>query len=205
MKNLKLHLTLSILLISIAQSIIAQTSSYQTDSIQRKRINKWIKRAQYQYPSDLNCQTVSVFTNLFWRDRRVSEAVSNGMSSIYKRTFMRSVHSFQGTFSFLISFDEKSEVKNIAFSENVPSEFTLVVQSNFTQTIEDISHLEHLKGAFKNQKILLMLHLSWAFNNNNPNIMGYDDDGIKSMKFKEEDLTLGEILFAESNFMARQF
>ncbi|MDI9880256.1 hypothetical protein [Flectobacillus longus] len=204
MKNLKLHLTLSILLISIAQSIIAQTSSYQTDSIQRKRINKWIKRAQYQYPSDLNCQTVSVFTNLFWRDRRVSEAVSNGMSSIYKRTFMRSVHSFQGTFSFLISFDEKSEVKNIAFSENVPSEFTLVVQNNFIQTIEDISHLEHLKGAFKNKKVLLMLHLSWAFNNN-PNIMGYDDDGTKSMKFKEEDLTLGEILFAESNFMARQF
>jgi hypothetical protein len=35
---------------------------------------------------------------------------------------MRSVHSFQGTFSFLISFDEKSEVKNIAFSENVPSD-----------------------------------------------------------------------------------
>jgi hypothetical protein len=35
--------------------------------------------------------------------------------------------------------------------------------------------------------------------------MGYDDDGTKSMKFKEEDLTLGEILFAESNFMARQF
>lgn len=204
MKNLKLHLTFSILLISIAQSIIAQTSSYQTDSIQRKRINKWIKRAQHQYPSDLNCQTVSVFTNLFWGDRRVSEAVSNGMSSIYKRTFMRSVHSFQGTFSFLISFDEKSEVKNIAFSENVPSEFTLVVQSNFTQTIEDISHLEPLKGAFKNKKILLMLHLSWAFNNN-PNIMGYDDDGTKSMKFKEEDLTLGEILFAESNFMARQF
>jgi hypothetical protein len=74
---------------------------------------------------------------------------------------MRSVHSFQGTFSFLISFDEKSECKNIAFSENVPSEFILVVQNNFNQTIEDISHLEHLKGAFKNKKILLMLHLSW--------------------------------------------
>jgi hypothetical protein len=79
---------------------------------------------------------------------------------------MKSVHSFQGTFSFLISFDEKSNVKTIAFSENVPSEFILVVQNNFNQTIEDISRIDRLKGTLHNKKILLMLHLSWMFNYN---------------------------------------
>ncbi|MDI9871084.1 hypothetical protein [Flectobacillus roseus] len=204
MKNLKLHLTLSILLISIAQSIMAQTSSYQPDSIQWEKINKWVKRAQDKYPSEIDCQTASIFTNLFWGDRRVSESVSNGMKSIFKRTFMKSVHSFQGTFSFLISFDEKSNVKTIAFSENVPSEFILVVQNNFNQTIEDISRIDRLKGTLHNKKILLMLHLSWMFNYN-PNTMTYFDDGTKSIKFKEESTGEGEILFAESNFMSRQF
>jgi hypothetical protein len=98
---------------------------------------------------------------------------------------MKSVHSFQGTFSFLISFDEKSNVKTIAFSENVPSEFILVVQNNFNQTIEDISRIDRLKGTLHNKKILLMLQLSWMFNYN-PNIMTYFDDGTKSIKFKEE-------------------
>lgn len=201
MKNLQLHLVLSILLVSIAQGITAQTSSYQADSSQR--INKWVKRAQETDPADTDCQTASIFTNLFWEDRRISQSVSNGMSSIYKRTFMKSVHHFQGTFSFLISFDEKSKVKNIAFSENIPSEFTAVVQNNFHQTIESISQIEQLKGALNNKKILLMLQLSWTFNNN-PNRSIFYDDGTKSLKFIEEGAIQKDILFAESNFMARQ-
>ena len=84
MKNLKLHFLLSIFWVSIAHGITAQTSSYQPDSIQRKKINKWDKRAQDKYPSEIDCQTASIFTNLFWGDRRVSESVSNGMKSIFK-------------------------------------------------------------------------------------------------------------------------
>lgn len=67
------------------------------------------------------------------------------MNNFWENGLQKSVKSFQGSFSFLVSFDDKGIVQKLSFSKNVPTEFISVVQNNFKSLLENISHGDKLK------------------------------------------------------------
>lgn len=74
------------------------------------------------------------------------------MNSFWENNLKKSVKSFQGSFSFLVYFDDKKNVQKLSFSKNVPNEFISVVQNNFKSLLKNISHGDKLKGVTKNKK-----------------------------------------------------
>lgn len=199
MKKFKLSLCFTCLLFSVSCEIIAQSSISQSDSIQ---MNKWIRIAKKEYPTDTLRQNVSIFANLFWGNSPNAKVIKSGMNNFWENNLQKSVKSFQGSFSFLVSFDDKGNVQKLSFSKNVPPVFISVVQNNFTSLLVNISQKDRLKDAFKNKKILLRLNLIWSFTNLQ-GLKDYIDDGLNTLAFNDEGSTLGEVLIAPSNLMSR--
>jgi len=125
------------------------------------------------------------------------------MNNFWENGLQKSVKSFQGSFSFLVSFDDKGIVQKLSFSKNVPTEFISVVQNNFKSLLENISHRDKLKGVFKNKKILLRLNFIWSFTNLQ-GLKDYIDDGSNTLKFNDVGSTLGEVLIGPSSLMSRE-
>lgn len=203
MKEFKIFALINCLLLSMLHEIIAQGLSYKPDSIELGKANKWIRIAKKEYPTDMLRQNVSIFTNLFWGDKSNSQAISAGMDSLWKYEWQSKIRSFQGSFSFLVSFDDKGEIQKLSFSKNVPVEFISVVQRNFNSSLVRISERDKLKGMFKSKKILLRLNLIWSFTNRQ-GLREYIDDGLSNLEFNDEGSTLGEVLMAPSNLMSRE-
>jgi hypothetical protein len=203
MQKFKTLTLLTCLLFSISYEIIAQGSISQSDSIEMSKINKWVRIAKKEYPIDTLRQNVSIFANSFWGNKENATIIKNGMNSFWENNLHKSVKSFQGSFSFLVSFDDKGEVRKLSYSKNVPTEFISVVQNNFKSLLENISHRDKFKGAFKNKKILLRLNLIWSFTNLQ-GLKDYIDDGLNTLEFNDEGLTLGEVLIGPSNLMSRE-
>ena len=172
----------------------------QSDSIE---MNKWIRIAKKEYPTDTLRQNISIFANSFWGDSPNAKIIKNGMNTFWESSLQKSVKSFQGSFSFLVSFDDKGDIQKLSFSKNVPTEFISVVRNNFKSLLENISHRDRLKGVFKNKKILLRLNLIWSFTNLQA-LKDYIDDGLNNLEFNDEGSTLGEVLIAPSNLMSRE-
>lgn len=203
MKKSKMLTLLTCLLFFTSYRIIAQSSISQQDSAEIGKINKWTRIAKKEYPSDNLRQNISIFANSFWGDKNNVMIIGAGMDNLWKYNFQSNVRSFQGVFSFLITFDDKGDLKKLSFSKNVPTEFISMVENNFKRLLENISQKDRLKGAFKNKKMLLRLNLIWSFNNLQ-GLKDYVDDGINSLEFNDEGSTLGEVLMAPSNLMSRQ-
>ena len=200
MKKLKILTLLTCLLFSVSCEIIAQSSISQSDSIE---MNKWVRLAKKEYPIDTLRQNVSIFANSFWGTKETATIIKNGMNTFWESNLQKSVKSFQGSFSFLVSFDDKGDIKKLSFSKNVPIEFISVVQNNFKILLQNISHRDELKGSFINKKILLRLNLIWSFTNSQ-GLQDYIDDGLNTLEFNDEGSTLGEVLIAPSNLMSRE-
>lgn len=183
--------------------IIAQNSKSQSDSAEASKMNKWIRIAKKEYPTDTLRQNISIFANSFWGDRENAKIIKNGMTNFWENRLEKDVKSFQGSFSFLIYFDGQGDIQKLSFSKNVPTEFISVVQNNFKSLLENISHRDKLKGVFKNKKILLRLNLIWSFTNLQ-GLKDYIDDGSNTLEFNNEGSTLGEVLIAPSNLMSRE-
>ncbi len=198
MKKSKILTFFTCLLFLISFGVIAQQ-----DSIATIELNKWTRIATKEYPSDNLKQNISIFANSFWGDKNNVRVIGDGMDNLWKYNLQSNVRSFQGIFSFLISFDDKGSVRKLSFSKNVPLEFLSVVQNNFKSLLENISQKDRLKGVFKNKKILLRLNLVWSFTNSQI-LKEYVDDGVNTFEFDEEGSTLGEVLVAPSNLMSRQ-
>lgn len=203
MKKIKILALLTCLPFFMSYEIKAQSLISKFDSIEIGKINKWIRIAKKEYPIDTLRQNVSIFANLFWGNKENATIIKNGMNTFWESSLQKSVKSFQGSFSFLVSFDDKGVVQKLSFSKNVPSEFVSVVQNNFKNLLENISHKDRLKGSFKNKKILLRLNLIWTFTNLQ-GLKDYIDDGLNTLEFNDEGSTLGEVLIAPSNLMSRQ-
>ena len=203
MTKSRLHLSFIYFSVLISHAIIAQKYISQNDSIEINKIDKWVRIAKKEYPLDTIRQNVSIFANLFWGDKNNANIIGVGMNNFWKYNLQSNVKSFQGSFSFLVSFDDEGEVQKLSFSKNVPPEFISVVQGNFQNLLLNISQKDRLKGVFKNQKILLRLHLVWSFTNSQT-LKDYVDDGLNALEFKDEGSTLREVLMAPSNFMSCQ-
>lgn len=203
MTKSRLHLSFIYFSVLISHATIAQKYISQNDSIEINKIDKWVRIAKKEYPLDTTRQNVSIFANLFWGDKNNDNIIGVGMNNFWKYNLQSNVKSFQGSFSFLVSFDDEGEVQKLSFSKNVPPEFISVVQGNFQNLLLNISQKDRLKGVFKNQKILLRLHLVWSFTNSQT-LKDYVDDGLNTLEFKDEGSTLGEVLGAPSNFMSCQ-
>lgn len=196
-------LTFFTCLLFLSFGVIAQSSISQQDSIETIKMNKWTRIATKEYPSDNLKQNISIFANSFWGDKSNIKIIGDGMNNLWKHNLHSNVRSFHGSFSFLISFDDKGNVQKLSFSKNVPTEFVSVVQNNFRSLLESVSQKDRLKGVFKNKKVLLRLNLVWSFTNLQI-LKEYIDDGINTFEFDEEGSTLGEVLIAPSNIMSRQ-
>jgi hypothetical protein len=203
MQKFKTLTLFTCLLFSISYEIIAQGSISQSDSIEMSNMNKWVRVAKKEYPSDVLRQNVSIFANSFWGNKENATIIKNGMNSFWENNLHKNVKSFQGSFSFLVSFDDKGNVQKLSFSKNVSTEFISVVQNNFKSLLANISHRDKLKGAFKNKKILLRLNLIWSFTNLQ-GLKDYIDDGLNNLEFSDEGSTLGEVLISPSNLMSRE-
>lgn len=203
MKNSKMLTLFICLLFSMPFGIIAQNSKSQSDSAEASKMNKWIRIAKKEYPTDTLRQNISIFANSFWGDRENAKIIKNGMTNFWENRLEKDVKSFQGSFSFLIYFDGQGDIQKLSFSKNVPTEFISVVQNNFKSLLENISHRDKLKGVFKNKKILLRLNLIWSFTNLQ-GLKDYIDDGSNTLEFNNEGSTLGEVLIAPSNLMSRE-
>ena len=203
MTKSRLHLSFIYFSVLISHATIAQKYISQNDSIEINKIDKWVRIAKKEYPLDTIRQNVSIFANLFWGDKNNANIIGVGMNNFWKYNLQSNVKSFQGSFSFLVSFDDEGEVQKLSFSKNVPPEFISVVQGNFQNLLLNISQKDRLKGVFKNQKILLRLHLVWSFTNSQT-LKDYVDDGLNTLEFKDEGSTIGEVLMAPSNFMSCQ-
>ena len=203
MKNYKMLTVFICLLFSMPFGIIAQNSKSQSDSAETSKMNKWIRIAKKEYPTDTLRQNISIFANSFWGDRENAKIIKNGMTNFWENRLEKDVKSFQGSFSFLIYFDGQGDIQKLSFSKNVPTEFISVVQNNFKSLLENISHRDKLKGVFKNKKILLRLNLIWSFTNLQ-GLKDYIDDGSNTLEFNNEGSTLGEVLIAPSNLMSRE-
>lgn len=203
MKNSKMLTLFICLLFSMPFGIIAQNSKSQSDSTEASKMNKWIRIAKKEYPTDTLRQNISIFANSFWGDRENAKIIKNGMTNFWENRLEKDVKSFQGSFSFLIYFDGQGDIQKLSFSKNVPTEFISVVQNNFKSLLENISHRDKLKGVFKNKKILLRLNLIWSFTNLQ-GLKDYIDDGSNTLEFNNEGSTLGEVLIAPSNLMSRE-
>ena len=203
MKNSKILTLFICLLFSMSFEIIAQDSISQQDSIEISKINKWIRIAKKEYPTDILRQNISIFANSFWGDKNNAKIIDAGMDNFWKYNLQNNVKSFQGSFSFLVYFDNKGDLQKLSFSKNVPTEFISVVQNNFKSLLENISHRDRLKESFKNKKILLRLNLIWSFTSLQ-GLKDYVDNGLNNLEFNDEGSTLGEILMAPSNLMSRQ-
>ena len=203
MKNSKMLTLFICLLFSMPFGIIAQNSKSQSDSAEASKMNKWIRIAKKEYPTDTLRQNISIFANSFWGDRENAKIIKNGMTNFWVNRLEKDVKSFQGSFSFLIYFDGQGDIQKLSFSKNVPTEFISVVQNNFKSLLENISHRDKLKGVFKNKKILLRLNLIWSFTNLQ-GLKDYIDDGSNTLEFNNEGSTLGEVLIAPSNLMSRE-
>lgn len=203
MQKSKILLSFTCLLFSISYKIKAQGSISKSDSIEISKIDKWIRIAKKEYPIDTLRQNVSIFANSFWGNKENAAIIKNGMNSFWENSLHKNVKSFQGSFSFLVSFDDKGDVQKLSFSKNVPIEFISVVQNKFKSLLENISHRDRLKGSFKNRKILLRLNLIWSFTNLQ-GLKDYVDDGLNTLEFNDEGSTLGEVLIAPSNLMSRE-
>ena len=203
MKNSKMLTLFICLLFSMPFGIIAQNSKSQSDSAEASKMNKWIRIAKKEYPTDTLRQNISIFANSFWGDRENAKIIKNGMTNFWENRLEKDVKSFQGSFSFLIYFDGQGDIQKLSFSKNVPTEFISVVQNNFKSLLENISHRDKLKGVFKNKKILLRLNLIWSFTNLQ-GLKDYIDDGSNTLEFNNEGSTLGEVLIALSNLMSRE-
>ena len=203
MKNSKMLTLFICLLFSKPFGIIAQNSKSQSDSAEASKMNKWIRIAKKEYPTDTLRQNISIFANSFWGDRENAKIIKNGMTNFWENRLEKDVKSFQGSFSFLIYFDGQGDIQKLSFSKNVPTEFISVVQNNFKSLLENISHRDKLKGVFKNKKILLRLNLIWSFTNLQ-GLKDYIDDGSNTLEFNNEGSTLGEVLIAPSNLMSRE-
>lgn len=203
MKNPKILTLYVCLLFSSSFGVIAQNSISQLDSIEVSKMNKWIRIAKKEYPTDTLRQNISIFANLFWGDSPNAKIIKSGMNNFWENSLQKNTKSFQGSFSFLVSFDDRGNVQKLSFSKNVPQEFISAVQSNFNSLLLNISQKDRLKGVFKNKKILLRLNLIWSFTNVQ-GLKEYIDDGINDLEFNDEGSTLGEILMAPSNLMSRQ-
>lgn len=199
----KLRLSFICLLFIISYETIAQKYTSQSDSIEINKINKWVRIAKKEYPTDILRQNISIFANSFWGNKSNAKIIDAGMDNFWKYNLQNNVKSFQGSFSFLVSFDDKGDVQKLSFSKNVPIEFISVVQNNFKSLLENISHRDRLKGSFKNKKILLRLNLIWSFTNLQ-GLKDYIDDGLNNLEFNDEGSTLGEVLMAPSNLMSRE-
>jgi hypothetical protein len=199
-KNVSLFICL---LSSISFGAIAQKNVLPLDNTELYKTNKWLGLAIKEYPTDMLRQNISIFANSFWGDKNNAKIISNGMDNLWKYHLQCNIRSFQGNFSFLVSFDEIGEVQKLSFSKNVPTEFISVVQNNFKRLLESISQRDRLKGAFKNKKMLLRLNLVWSFTNSQI-LKDYIDDGINSLEFNDEGSILGEVLIAPLNLMSRQ-
>ena len=202
MKKSKILTLLTCLLFSMSFGIIAQASVLQQDTIEINKMNKWIRIAKNEYPTDILRQNVSIFANSFWGDSPNAKIIKSGMNSFWGNNLQKSVKSFQGSFSFLVSFDDKGDIQKLSFSKNVPPEFISVVQNNFKSSLESISQKDRLKGVFKNKKMLLRLNLFWSFTNLQ-GLKDYVDDGLNNLEFNDEGSTLGEVLISPSNLMTR--
>jgi hypothetical protein len=203
MQKFKTLTLFTCLLFSISYEIIAQGSISQQDSIEISNMNKWVRVAKKEYPSDVLRQNVSIFANSFWGNKETAIIIKNGMNSFWENNLHKSVKSFQGSFSFLVSFDDKGDLQKLSFSKNVSTEFISVIQNNFKSLLENISHRDRLNGSFKNKKILLRLNLIWSFTNLQ-GLKDYIDDGLNNLEFNDEGSTLGEVLIAPSNLMSRE-
>jgi hypothetical protein len=203
MQKSKILLSFTCLLFSISYKITAQDSISKSDSIDMSKINKWVRIAKKEYPIDTLRQNVSFFANSFWGNKENATIIKNGMNSFWENKLQKSVKSFQGVFSFLVSFDGNGDVQKLSFSKNIPTEFISVVQNNFKSLLENISHRDGLKGSFRNKKILLRLNLIWSFTNLQ-GLKDYIDDGLNTLEFNDEGSTLGEVLIAPSNLMSRE-
>jgi hypothetical protein len=203
MQKSKILLSFTCLLFSISYKITAQDSISKSDSIDMSKINKWVRIAKKEYPIDTLRQNVSFFANSFWGNKENATIIKNGMNSFWENKLQKSVKSFQGVFSFLVSFDDKGDIQKLSFSKNIPTEFISVVQNNFKILLQNISHRDGLKGSFRNKKILLRLNLIWSFTNLQ-GLKDYVDDGLNTLEFNDEGSTLGEVLIAPSNLMSRQ-
>ena len=203
MKNYKMLTVFICLLFSMPFGIIAQNSKSQSDSAETSKMNKWIRIAKKEYPTDTLRQNISIFANSFWGDRENAKIIKNGMTNFWENRLEKDVKSFQGSFSFLIYFDGQGDIQKLSFSKNVPTEFISVVQNNFKSLLENILHRDKLKGVFKNKKILLRLNLIWSFTNLQ-GLKDYIDDGSNTLEFNNEGSTLGEVLIAPSNLMSRE-
>lgn len=203
MKNYKMLTVFICLLFSMPFGIIAQNSKSQSDSAETSKMNKWIRIAKKEYPTDTLRQNISIFANSFWGDRENAKIIKNGMTNFWENRLEKDVKSFQGIFSFLIYFDGQGDIQKLSFSKNVPTEFISVVQNNFKSLLENISHTDRLKGSFKNKKILLRLNLIWSFTNLQ-GLKDYIDDGLNNLEFNDEGSILGEVLIGPSNSMSRQ-
>ena len=203
MTKSRLYLSFIYFSVLISHATIAQKYISQNDSIEINKIDKWVRIAKKEYPLDTIRQNVSIFANLFWGDKNNANIIGVGMNNFWKYNLQSNVKSFQGSFSFLVSFDDEGEVQKLSFSKNVPPEFISVVQGNFQNLLLNISQKDRLKGVFKNQKILLRLHLVWSFTNSQT-LKDYVDDGLNTLEFKDEGSTIGEVLMAPPNFMSCQ-
>lgn len=203
MKKLFISNIVSCCMLFTSSGIIAQDNKYKKDSIEISEISKWVRIAKKEYPIDTLRQNISIFANSFWSSKENTTIIKHGMNSFWENSLQKNVKSFQGSFSFLVSFDDEGNVQKLSFSKNVPIEFISVVQNNFKNLLKDISHQDRLKGSFKNKKILLRLNLIWSFTNLQ-GLKDYIDDGLNDLEFNEEGSTLGDVLIAPSNLMSRQ-
>ena len=79
MKNSKMLTLFICLLFSMPFGIIAQNSKSQSDSAEASKMNKWIRIAKKEYPTDTLRQNISIFANSFWGDRENAKIIKNGI------------------------------------------------------------------------------------------------------------------------------